>query len=352
MANAHSRAPRITGVTTKGIGVEGSCGTCVAFMASGPEKVVVCPTLGHDLASCCKNFPVVTTLRHTPALFAVASLPPGCKNDQTDSCFPFREAAMPIALITGAASGIGYALALRLAREGYSIAAIDRSREGLIALSDRLVLERRKHAWRTADVVDEEGLRQAITALEREVGSTDVVIPGAGIGIETGADPFRADLVRKVIEVNLIGVSNTIAAVLPGMLQRKQGHIVGLSSLASFRGLPRMFAYCASKSGLNALLEGLRVEVEPRGVAVSIVCPGWIRTPMTADVVNHVPNLLEVEDAVERMVSAIRRRRRFFAFPRRSAYVLRFLRWLPEAWQIRILGKMTASPPKPASDPK
>ncbi|MBX9679793.1 MAG: SDR family oxidoreductase [Gemmataceae bacterium] len=251
---------------------------------------------------------------------------------------------MPVALITGAASGIGYALALRLAREGYAIAALDRSRDGLVALSDRLALEGRKHAWRVADVVEDSELGQAIGELERDMGPTDVLIPSAGIGIETGSEPYRADLVRKVIEVNLIGVSNTIGAVLPGMLQRRQGHIVGLSSLASFRGMPRMFAYCASKSGLNAMLEGLRAEVEPRGIAVSIVCPGWIRTSMTAEVANRVPNLLELDDAVERILGAVRRRRRYYAFPRRSAYVLRLLRWLPEALQIRILGKMTAGP--------
>jgi len=250
---------------------------------------------------------------------------------------------MPVALITGAASGIGRALALKLAREGYAIAALDRNREELIALSDQLALEGRRHAWRTADVVSDAELAAAIAELESELGPTGLLIPSAGIGIQTSSEPYCADLVRKVIDVNLIGVSNTIAAVLPGMLARKQGHIVGLSSLASLRGLPHMFAYCASKSGLNALLEGLRVEVESRGVAVTIVCPGWIRTPMTADVCDRVPNLLEVEPAAERIVRAIRGRPRHFAFPRRSAYVLRLLRWLPESWQIRILGKMTAS---------
>lgn len=252
---------------------------------------------------------------------------------------------MPVALITGAASGIGQALALRLAREGYAIAAVDRNADGLAALADRLAIERRPHAFRTADVVAEDAMRAAAQELEAKLGPTDLLVASAGIGVETSSEPYRADVVRKVLEVNLIGVSNSVGAVLPGMLERKRGHLVALSSLASFRGLPRMFAYSASKAGLNALMEGLRAEVEPRGVAVSVLCPGWIRTPMTKDVWERVPNLLELDEAADRILRAVRRRRRYAAFPKRSAYMLRFLRLLPESWQIRILGRMTASVP-------
>jgi short-subunit dehydrogenase len=112
-------------------------------------------------------------------------------------------------------------------------------------------------------------------------------------------------------------------------LERGGGHLVGISSLASFRGLPRMAGYCASKAGLNALLDALRVELRPRGIAVTTICPGWVRTPMTEKLTVPQPHRLEAPDAARRIVEAIRRRRPFYAFPAPAARRLRLLRWLP-----------------------
>src|SRR5262249_6966469 len=109
----------------------------------------------------------------------------------------------------------------------------------------------------------------------------------------------------------------------------KRGAFVGISSLASYRGLPRMAGYCASKAGLNALLDSLRMELKLHSIAVTTICPGWIRTPMTANVETPMPHLLEVSDAARRIVEAIRRRRPFYAFPAASARRVRLLSWLP-----------------------
>jgi short-subunit dehydrogenase len=151
---------------------------------------------------------------------------------------------------------------------------------------------------------------------------------------------YKAEEAAALMNVNLIGVSNSIAAVLPGMLERKRGHVVGLSSLASFRGLPRMLAYCASKAGLNALLAGLRVEVKPYNVTVTTICPGWIRTPMTAHIQNPRVQKLELEAAVQEIAGAIHRRVAFFAFPRSMARRLRFLNWLPLGLADRLVASM------------
>jgi short-subunit dehydrogenase len=236
-----------------------------------------------------------------------------------------------VALITGAASGIGRQFAVSLAREGMSIAAVDRSGEGLAALEEELKRLNRTVAWEVADVSDAAGLRDKVELLEGRLGPTELLIANAGVGIETSALNYRAEDVATVVQVNLLGVSNSIAAILPGMMQRRRGHIVGISSLASFRGLPRMLAYCASKAGVNALLDGLRVEVGPFNIAVTTICPGWIQTPMTADLDLKVKGKLRVEDAVERMLGAIRRRRPFFAFPPSLAWQMRFLAWLPRS---------------------
>jgi short-subunit dehydrogenase len=111
------------------------------------------------------------------------------------------------------------------------------------------------------------------------------------------------------------------------MLQRGRGHLVAISSLASFRGIPLMAGYSASKAGVNALMDSLRVELRPRGIRTTTVCPGWIRTPLTAHL--DIPRKLEPAEAARRIVRAVRRGVTFYAFPRSDAWPVRLLRWLP-----------------------
>jgi short-subunit dehydrogenase len=232
------------------------------------------------------------------------------------------------ALITGAGSGIGRELALQLADEGVAIAALDIRPDSLQALADELNRKQRHCAWAVADVTKADELQRQTAALEAQLGPTDLLIASAGVGAETSAFDYRADVVNNVLNVNLIGVSNSIAAVLPGMLQRRNGHLVALSSLASYLGVPRMLAYCASKSGVNAIMESVRAEVRRHGITVTTVCPGWIRTPMTANLPVRVP-LMEVDVAARRIVQAIRRKKAFVAFPTSIVWQLRLLRWSP-----------------------
>ena len=234
-----------------------------------------------------------------------------------------------VALITGAGSGIGRELARTLATDGLAIAAIDKKQEGLAELAEEMQRQNRTMAWEVADVTDALTLRQKVVALEDRLGPVDLLIANAGIGLETSALCLQPEDVTAVLQVNLLGVAHSIAAVLPGMLKRRSGHIVGISSLASFRGVPRMLAYCASKAGVNAFLEGLRVEVKPYNIAVSIICPGWVRTPMTANIRGPRLDMMEADAAAKIIVGAIRRRKPFFAFPSSLAWRLRLLRWLP-----------------------
>jgi len=234
-----------------------------------------------------------------------------------------------VALITGAGRGLGRELARALAAGGTAIAAIDLSREPLAALAGELAPT--KVAWAVADVTDRPALRAAVGQLEQSLGPVDLLIANAGIGLETPAVTFPAEAIEAVIRVNLIGVVNTIDAVLPAMVKRQQGHLVAISSLASFRGLPRMAGYCASKAGVNALMDALRVELGGHGISVTTICPGWIQTPMTADLEVPKPHLMEAPEAARRIVAAIRRRQPFYAFPPAAARRLRLLRWLPSA---------------------
>jgi short-subunit dehydrogenase len=124
------------------------------------------------------------------------------------------------------------------------------------------------------------------------------------------------------------------------MIKRRRGHLVGLSSLASYRGLPLMAGYCASKSGLNAMLEALRVELYRHQIDVSIVCPGWVRTPMTANVVFAVNNLMEVSEASRRILDTVRKKRQYYAFPWVMVRRVRLLRWLPASWSDWLIRRM------------
>jgi NAD(P)-dependent dehydrogenase (short-subunit alcohol dehydrogenase family) len=232
-----------------------------------------------------------------------------------------------VALITGAGGGLGRALALELARAGHAIAGVDVQPEGLAELERELTAAGAAAATVTADVTDAEGLRKAVAGLEERLGGTDLLMANAGIGRESSALEFSAADFEAQIRVNLLGVANSVAAVLPGMLRRGRGHLVAISSLASFRGMPLMAGYCASKAGVNALMDSLRVELRPRGIPVTTICPCWIRTPLTAGL--DIPRMLEPADAARRIVRAVRRGVAFYAFPPADAWVVRLLRWLP-----------------------
>ncbi len=241
------------------------------------------------------------------------------------------DANSSVALITGAGSGIGRALARLYAQAGWAIAAIDRVEDGVRCLADEL--QQKRIAWCIADVTDATALAEATHTLEGKLGPADLVVANAGIGMETSGLAYSADDMARVINVNLIGVSNTIAAVLPGMIARRRGHLVAISSVASYRGLPRMLAYSASKAGVNAIMDGLRIELGPLGIHVTTICPGWIRTPLTAQIKGQLDHLLDVEVAAREIAWAIRTKQTFYTFPRPMRWSMGFLTLLPLSWQ-------------------
>lgn len=232
-----------------------------------------------------------------------------------------------VTLITGAGSGLGKQLALQLGKQGAVIAAVDLAAEPLAALEAQLPGV--KFAWQIADVTDRDALGPAVARLQELLGPVDLLFANAGVGAETSALNFRAAEFERIIRVNLIGVANSVEAVLPGMLERKRGHIVGMSSLASFRGIPRMAGYCASKAGVNSLMDALRVELRETGIDVTTICPGWVRTPLTDQVDHEMPDLMEVDHAVTQILGAVARRTPFFAFPGSSARRIRIAGMLP-----------------------
>lgn len=235
-----------------------------------------------------------------------------------------------VALITGAASGIGRQLALLLAGEGAKIAALDRQADGLQKLAAELAGQ--PVAWAEADVTDLAAVRAAVRQLEAQLGGADLLIAAAGIGRKTPGADFNAEEINAHIHVNLCGVVNSIDAVLPGMKARRRGHLAVLSSVASYRGLPLMAGYCASKAGVNAIFDALRLELPPLGITVTTICPGWVRTPMTAHLNLPPGDVMAVEKAAAIILDAVRRKRPFIAFPAAKVWQVRLLRHLPRSW--------------------
>jgi NAD(P)-dependent dehydrogenase (short-subunit alcohol dehydrogenase family) len=244
-----------------------------------------------------------------------------------------------VVLVTGGASGIGRCLVRTLHREGARVGALDRNAVGLADLARELGAAR--FATAHADVTDAGQLREAVADLEKRLGPTEVLIANAGIIRETSALDFRPEDFAAEVQVNLLGVANSMAAVLPGMRARRAGHLVAISSTASYRGVPLLAGYCASKAGVNALCDAFRVELAPLGIHVTIICPGFIQTDIAAHLdIPEPPPMLAVEDAVERMLRAIRREQAFCTFPARDSWQVRLLRYLPRWWSDWLVARM------------
>lgn len=248
----------------------------------------------------------------------------------------------PHVLITGAANGIGRATAMALARENVPLGLIDIDLKGLDEVAAELSAAGARFIAEVADVSQREPLRRAIRAIESAQGPVDVVLACAGFGTLTLVPDLALDTLRRTFEVNLFGVAECIAAVLPGMLARGRGHIVGVASLAGYRGFPWMISYSSSKAGLIAYLEALRPGLAKRGITVTTVCPGFVRTAMCTNVpYKRKVNMLEPEQAAKHIARAVLRRPRNCVFPFSLRIGLALLRVMPDRlfdWMMRKAG--------------
>src|SRR6185295_17862537 len=146
----------------------------------------------------------------------------------------------------------------------------------------------------------------------------------AGIGGGAAhASKLDASLVASVIDVNVKGVVNSVAAVIGDMVKRRQGQLVVISSIAAYRGLPKSAAYCSSKAAVSAFFESLRLDLHGSGVDVTIIHPGFIKTPLTAGRQARLPWLMELDYAVDKILKATEARKKSYAFPWKLATIVR-----------------------------
>lgn len=246
----------------------------------------------------------------------------------------------PVAFITGASSGFGEEFAGRLAREGYAVGISARRVERLQALAGRI-----REAGGTVrvyplDVADRDALLAAIAQCETDLGPIGLMIGNAGVSTHSNPQELDTREVERVMRINFLGAVTATEGVLPGMLARGRGHIVVVSSLASYQGLPHHGTYSASKAALNAFFEGLRLDLMKKGIAVTIITPGFVKTEMTAGSPYPQPFLMDLEPAMDIMMKGIRKKKRMVRFPAPLSTLAWWARILPRGLFDRMVGKV------------
>ncbi len=234
------------------------------------------------------------------------------------------------AIVTGASSGIGEALARALAKAGVTVGLTARRADRLESIANEIQAQGGIAAWASADAANPSATLEAISNLIETIGPIDLLIANAGRAGRASDLGFSADSFEKVLRVNLLGTAYAIDAVLPGMIERGQGQLVGISSMAGYRGLPGSAgSYSTSKAGLSNMLEGLRIELRGKGIAVSVVHPGFVRTPMTSKFQDSLSWVVSSETAAQIILKGARARKRTISFPWQAACLMGSLRLLP-----------------------
>ncbi len=212
-------------------------------------------------------------------------------------------------MITGASSGIGKALAYELARKGYSLALTARKIERLEEIRDDILElgNSSKVVVRKLDVTDTGDVYTAVDEMAEQLGGLDIMVANAGIAAAGPVGRGEFESAKQTIETNMIGAMATIDAATAYFLAKGSGHLVGISSVAALRGMPRSSAYCASKAGFAMYLEAVRVELYKKKIDVTVLYPGYIDTPLN-NMLKSRPFLITVEKGASIIAHLIERK--------------------------------------------
>ena len=248
--------------------------------------------------------------------------------------------------LTGASSGLGEALALHYAARGATLGLFARREIELQRIAASVAPA--AAATYVGDVRDAEALQRAARDFIGRFGTPDIVIASAGVSrgtLTSHAEDLPA--FRAVLETNVFGMVATFQPFVVPMREARHGALVGIASIAGFRGLPGSGAYSASKAAAIAYLESLRIELFGSGVTVVTICPGYIATPMTADNPYRMPFLMPPAVAARKIARAIDRKRSFYVLPWQMAWVGRFMKIVPRPLFDRALAKAKVKPRVP-----
>ncbi|AKU15841.1 SDR family NAD(P)-dependent oxidoreductase [Luteipulveratus mongoliensis] len=225
--------------------------------------------------------------------------------------------------VVGASSGIGAAVAREAQARGARVAITARRKPELddVAGGAMLVLP--------ADVTDDAAMVDCASTIEHRVGPIDVVVIAAGAWNSMDIADWDTQAFADTVQVNLIGTSNAIGAVLPSMLARRTGTIAGITSPAGYRGFPTVEAYGATKAGMLNLLEGLRAQAQPRGLHVTTIAPTAVRTRLSSASRLRLPFSIDADSAGRAICDGLERERLEITFPSRIALPIKLIRMTP-----------------------
>jgi NAD(P)-dependent dehydrogenase (short-subunit alcohol dehydrogenase family) len=236
------------------------------------------------------------------------------------------------AWITGASTGIGRDIVLQLAAAGVKVAASARSAEKLEALGPGVLTI-------PLDVTDAAACRSAVDRIESELGPVDLAVLGAGTYSPVAIDDLDPARFAHMMDTNYMGVVNCLAALAPRMIERRSGHLSWIASVAGYVGLPKAAAYGPTKAALINLAESLYPEMREKGVAVSVINPGFVETPLTKQNDFEMPFLMKPEEAARRTIEGLAAGRFEVAYPRRFVAILKTVRLLPYPLFFRLMAR-------------
>ena len=238
--------------------------------------------------------------------------------------------------ITGASSGIGKALAIKFAQEGWKV-AISARRENLLK---EISKNQNNIDYFPLDVTDIEKCKTVFNDVKKKLGDVNISVFCTGIHDPKSEKKLNLEKVRKIMEVNFFGAVNSINAVYDYYKDKKSGQISIVSSVAGYRGLPAAGAYCASKSALSSFAESLYFDFKRDNVRISLVSPGFIKTPMTDQNDFPMPMIKSPEFAAEQMFKGLTRSRSFeIHFPKTFTSLMKVLKVIPNGLYFKIVEK-------------
>lgn len=239
--------------------------------------------------------------------------------------------------IVGASSGLGAETARRLANGGCTVAVSARSADALEKMAAESYGDGGRMIAKPLDVTDPAACRRVLEEIEAEAGLPDLVVQCAGVYTPMSAKEFDLDGFRRHVEINLMGVAAIVDPVLEKFLERGRGKISIVASISGYRGLPLATAYGPTKAALINLVESLKTQLHGTGVDVQVINPGFVRTPLTDQNDFRMPNLMELEDAAEKMVKGLNSNRFEVTFPWQLTKKLRFAAMLPYWLYFRLI---------------
>lgn len=243
---------------------------------------------------------------------------------------------MKTILITGATSGIGFALAERYLSQGFRVIITGRSEEKLANAFEKLVKYSSSLEYKLIDVRDEVAMRDYILGVD-DAYKIDMIIANAGISAGVSQDADFSKVGKEIFDINVYGVFNTVHPLLQRMQSRKSGHIVLVSSMSAFFGMTSAIFYASSKSAIRSYGEGLRVLMLEHNVDVTTIFPGFVESNITRANKFKMPFFMDTKSAVDIITKGLARKKGYISFPLKMKLLVYAISILPFIWREKIL---------------